>query len=75
VNEIYIVPGGVQADQYILDCLKYLPYSFAVTNDRFRDYASKYPSVMKDNQWRKGVEISNNEIILQRYRFKKPIRL
>ncbi len=63
-DEIYVVPSGVQADKYILDSLKHLPISFAVTNDQFRDYAKKYPTVMKGNQWRKGVMISKNEIKL-----------
>ncbi|MCV6823045.1 hypothetical protein N9C89_00635 [Halocynthiibacter sp. SDUM655004] len=67
-NEIYIVPSGVQADKYILECLNYLPISFAVSNDRYRDYAHKYPSVMKDNLWRKGVKISGDEIRLLQHR-------
>jgi hypothetical protein len=63
-DEIYVVPSRVQADEYILEALKHLPISFAVTNDQFRDYAKKYPTVMKDNLWRKGVVISRNEIKL-----------
>lgn len=63
-DEIYVVPSGVQADKYVLECLKYLPISFAVTNDRYRDYQSQYESVVKDNLWRKGVVISGNEIKL-----------
>lgn len=63
-NEIYIVPSGVQADKYILECLKNMPICFAVTNDRFRDYANQYPTVMKDNLWRKGVVISGDKIRL-----------
>lgn len=63
-NEIYVVPSGVQADKYILDSLKYLPISFVVTNDQFRDYAKIYPLVIKGNQWRKGVAISKNKIKL-----------
>jgi hypothetical protein len=59
-----VVPSRVQADEYILEALKHLPISFAVTNDQFRDYAKKYPTVMKDNLWRKGVVISRNEIKL-----------
>jgi hypothetical protein len=74
-DEIYVVPKGVQADKYVLDSLKHLPISFAVTNDQFRDYAKKYPTVMKDNQWRKGVVVSNGEIKLQQHRFQNPIRL
>lgn len=64
-DEIYVVPGGVQADKYILECLKHLPISFAVTNDRYRDYAKAYPSVMKDPQWRKGVTVSKSGVRLQ----------
>lgn len=63
-DEIYVVPSGVQADRYILECLKYMPISFAVTNDRYRDYQSQYPTVMKDNLWRKGVVISGNDVKL-----------
>jgi len=74
-DEIYVVPSGTQADKYVLDSLKYLPISFAVTNDQFRDYAKNYPTVMKDNQWRKGVVISNNEIKLLQHRLQSPIRL
>lgn len=74
-DEIYVVPKGVQADKYVLESLKHLPISFAVTNDQFRDYANQYPTVMKDNLWRKGVVISNNEIKLQQYQFQHPIQL
>ena len=75
LNEIYVVPKGVQADKYVLDSLKHLPISFAVTNDQYRDYAKKYPTVMKGNQWRKGVVISKGEIKLLQHRFQSPIRL
>ena len=71
-DEIYVVPSGVQADKFILECLKYMPISFAVTNDRFRDYASQYPTVMQDNLWRKGVVISGNEVKLLRHRLQDP---
>jgi len=74
-DEIYVVPSGVQADKYVLDSLKHLPISFAVTNDKFRDYAKKYPTVMKGNQWRKGVVISKNEIKLLQHRLQNPILL
>lgn len=74
-DEIYVVPSGVQADIYVLNSLKHLPISFAVTNDQFRDYAKKYPTVMKGNQWRKGVVISKNEIKLLQHRFETPILL
>ncbi len=74
-DEIYVVPSGVQADKYILDSLKHLPISFAVTNDKYRDYAKKYPTVMKGNQWRKGVVISKNEIKVLQHRLQNPIRL
>ena len=75
LDEIYVVPKGVQADKYVLDSLKHLPISFAVTNDQYRDYAKKYPTVMKGNQWRKGVLISKGEIKLRQHRFQSPIRL
>ncbi len=74
-DEIYVVPSGVQADKYVLDSLKHLPISFVVSNDKYRDYAKKYPTVMKGNQWRKGVIISKNEIKLLQHRFQNPIRL
>ncbi len=74
-DEIYVVPSGVDADKYILDSLKHLPISFAVTNDKYRNYAKKYPTVMKGNQWRKGVVISKNEIKLLQHRLQGPIRL
>ena len=75
LDEIYVVPKGVQADKYVLNSLKHLPISFAVTNDQYRDYAKKYPTVMKGNQWRKGVVISKGEIKLLQHRFQSPIRL
>ncbi len=74
-DEIYIVPSGIQADGYILESLKHLPLSFVVTNDRYRDYARKYPTVMKGNLWRKGVVISKNEIKLLQHRFQNPVYL
>jgi hypothetical protein len=74
-DEIYVVPSGAQADKYVLDSLKHLPISFAVTNDQFRDYAKKYPTVMKGNQWRKSVVVSKNEIKLLQHRLQSPIRL
>jgi hypothetical protein len=55
--------------------LKHLPVSFAVTNDQFRDYAKAYPTVMKGNQWRKGVAITNTEIKVLQHRFQTPIPL
>jgi hypothetical protein len=73
-NEIYIVPSGVQADQYILNALKHLPKSFAVTNDQFRDYAKQFPDVMK-GQWRKGVKISNGQLKLLQHKLKQPIHV
>lgn len=75
IYEIYVVPSGIQADQYILNSLKHLPISFAVTNDKYRDYVKKFPTVMKGNQWRKGLIISKNEIKLLQHKFQNPIRL
>ena len=37
--------------------------------------ATQYPTVMKGNQWRKGVVISKNEIKLLQHRLQNPIRL
>jgi hypothetical protein len=73
-NEIYVVPSGIQADRYILNALKHLPISFAVTNDKFRDYAKQYPDVMK-GQWRKGVVISNQELRLTQHKLQTPIKI
>lgn len=73
--EIYVVPSGVQADRYVLSTLKHLPISFAVTNDRFRDYGKLYADVMGNNDWRKGVEVKDNELRLHHFRFGTPIRL
>jgi hypothetical protein len=74
-DEIYIVPSGVQADRYILSTLKHLPVSFAVTNDQFRDYAKVYPSVMRGDQWRKGVTTTGAELRLHKFQFKEPVRM
>ncbi|MCF6305314.1 MAG: hypothetical protein L3J33_08085, partial [Rhodobacteraceae bacterium] len=41
-NEIYVVPKGRQADDFIVESLSHLPVSFAVTNDRFRDFEARY---------------------------------
>ena len=73
-KETYVVPSGVQADLYILNTLKHLPISFAVTNDRFRDYAKQFPDVMK-GQWRKGMQISNGELKLLQHKLAVPIRI
>ena len=73
--EIYVMPGGVQADQFILDALKYLPVSFAVTNDQYRDYTARYPTVMRDNRWRKGVVISTTEVQLLHHKLQKQLLL
>ncbi|MEY8099885.1 hypothetical protein AB9F29_21255 [Falsihalocynthiibacter sp. S25ZX9] len=73
-DEIYVVPSGFQADRYILEFLKYMPISFVVTNDKFRDYANQYPTVMKDNLWRKGVVISGDEIKLLQHQLQSPLR-
>ena len=74
-GETYVVPSGVQADKYILSSLKHLPKSFAVSNDRFRDYAKTYGDQMKGSLWRKGVSVKGNEIRLQQHKFKAPLRL
>jgi hypothetical protein len=73
-DEIYVVPSGVQADLFVLNTLKHLPISFAVTNDKFRDYAKQYRGVMK-GQWRKGVKISNGELKLLQHKLQAAIRV
>ncbi len=72
-HEIYVVPSGVQADKYVLTCLRHMPISFAVTNDKFRDYAKQFGAVMKGDEWRKGVMISKNEVKLFKHKFKTPV--
>ena len=74
-SEVYIAPSGTQADKYILETLKYLPKSFAVTNDQFRDYRKAYVDVMKGDQWRKGVMIKGAELKLKGFKFKSPLML
>lgn len=73
--EIYIVPSGNQADLFIVESLSHLPFSFAVTNDQFRDYKSKYGFLAKDSDWRKGVRIKDRTIYLHQHSFKKPLTL
>jgi hypothetical protein len=72
-TEIYVVPSGIQADRFILESLSLLPVSFAVTNDRYRDYEAKYDFLTKDFQWRKGVKISEGNLLLYQHNFKKPL--
>ncbi|WGI22955.1 hypothetical protein [Amylibacter sp. IMCC11727] len=74
-HEIYVVPSGVQADKFILSCLRHLPKAVAVTNDQFRDYTKTYSDVMKGDEWRKGIFISKNEIKMHKHRFKEPLFL
>ena len=74
-DEIYVVPSGVDADEYILMSLKHLPLSFALTNDRYRDYAKRFAEVMKGNLWRKGLILSKDEIKILQHRLQAPIRL
>lgn len=74
-DEIFVVRSGVQADTYILECLTYLPVSFALTNDRYRDYENRFPSVMRSTHWRKGVITVGNELKLRDYSFKSPVYL
>jgi len=72
-NEIYVVPKGVQADKFIVETLSHLPISFAVTNDRFRDYEDVYPFLTEDNQWRKGVKIQGRQLKLFQHKFRIPL--
>ncbi|MEX0970768.1 MAG: hypothetical protein WD046_10030 [Paracoccaceae bacterium] len=64
-DEIYVVPSGVQADKYVLETLKHLPISFAVTNDQYRDYAQEYASVMRGAPWRKAAIVSKTGVKLR----------
>ncbi|MBT8412367.1 MAG: hypothetical protein KJP02_11300 [Octadecabacter sp.] len=74
-DEIYVVPSGTDADEYILMSLKHLPLSFALTNDQYRDYAKRFAAVMKGNLWRKGLVLSKNEIKILQHRLQTPIHL
>lgn len=71
--EVYVVPSGVQADQFVIETLSHLPISFAVTNDRFRDYENDYDFLAKDRSWRKGVQIKNGTLSLYQHSFKNPL--
>jgi len=72
-NEIYVIPGGAQADRFVLNCLRHLPNSFAVTNDQFRDYRKSYGDVLKGTQRRKAVSVSKGQIKLAQHRLKRPV--
>jgi len=72
-DEIYVVPSGVQADLFVVETLSLLPISFAVTNDRFRDYEAKYNFLTKDRSWRKGVTIKDGKLLLYQHSFKEPL--
>lgn len=74
-NEIYVVPSKLQADLYIVETLSHLPKSFAVTNDRYRDYEPGYEFLSKDHGWRKGVKIKKDTLHLYQYSFKPPLKL
>lgn len=73
LDEIYVVPSGVQADRFVLTTLRHLPKAFAVTNDKFRDYSKDFSAVMKGDQWRKGVDLRTNELRLHKHRFQTPV--
>lgn len=72
-DEIYVVPSGVQADRFIVESLSHLPISFAVTNDRFRDFEAEYPVLSNDRLWRKGFKFQNNELLLLSHKFPRPL--
>jgi len=72
-DEIYIVPTSYQADGFVIESLAHLPISFAVTNDRFRDYEKEYGFLAADNQWRKGVKIQGRQLNLYQHKFKNPL--
>ncbi|VAW05188.1 hypothetical protein MNBD_ALPHA07-990 [hydrothermal vent metagenome] len=72
-TEIYVVPKGIQADRFIIESLSLLPISFAVTNDRYRDYEAMYDFLSKDDQWRKGMKIKQGCLHLYQYKFQRPL--
>lgn len=74
-DEIYVVPKGVQADKFVIESLSHLPVSFAVTNDRFRDYEKDYAFLAANSQWRKGVEIRGHQLKLYQHKFKFPLNM
>ena len=74
-DEIYVVPSGVQADRYVIECLTHLPRAFAVTNDRYRDHEAQHAFLATDNNWRKGVKISDGRLMLYRYKFQRPVNI
>lgn len=74
-KEIYVVPSRLQADLFIVETLSHLPKSFAVTNDRFRDFEDKYDFLAKDRDWRKGVKIKKGTLHLYQYSFKPPLKV
>lgn len=69
-DEIYIVPSRKQADLYIIETLSQLPVSFAITNDKFRDYEAQYDFLTVNKEWRKGVRIKDGKLMLDKYYFK-----
>lgn len=73
--EIYVVPSGIQADKFIIESISLLPKSFALTNDKFRDYEAEYDFLAKDLQWRKGVWLRDRELLLYQYNFKPPLMM
>lgn len=73
LNEIYVVPKGVQADDFVVECLTHLPVSFAVTNDRYRDFHDRYPLLTENKDWRKGVRLNGENLLLYQHKFKFPL--
>jgi hypothetical protein len=72
-SEIYVVPSGIQADRFVLESLSHLQISFAVTNDKYRDYEGKYSFLSEDFRWRKGVKIDAGRLHLYQHKFKNPL--
>ena len=72
-TEIYVVPSGNQADVYVIEAIKNLPKSFAVTNDRFRDYHAQHSFLATDKHWRKGVKMQGRNLVLYQHKFKFPL--
>ncbi len=72
-DEIYVVPSGTQADDFIVEAASHMPKSVTISNDKFRDFKSRYPDLFKDRGWRKGVSIVNGELLLHQYKFDCPV--
>ena len=47
-----LVPGGIIADDYLLEEARRNPSAVILTNDRYRDHFDEYPDVLNDSERR-----------------------